>query len=334
MRNDTPLSEFSLIDHYFTQQRISRGEVVEGIGDDAALLNLPPGLQLAVAIDTLIAGRHFPEGTAPEDIAYKALAVNLSDLAAMGAEPAWFTLSLSLPEAGPAFLDAFSRGLFALAEQHRMQLVGGDTVRGPLVVTVQVAGQLPAGQGLLRSGASVGDLIYVSGTPGDAGAGLAIAQRQLACDEPTCADYLLARLHRPTPRCDVGVALRGVASAAIDISDGLVADLGHLLARSGVAARVDLARLPLSPALLLATGSRQAAYAYALSAGDDYELCFTIAPEAAPAVAAIAAASGCPLTPIGECLVGDGVDLVEGDRPYREMLRAGFDHFGASAAEG
>jgi thiamine-monophosphate kinase len=269
------MHEFELIQHYF-QHKNKRTDVLLGIGDDAALCQVPPDMALAVSVDTLVAGVHFPLDAMAADIGYKALAVNLSDLAAMGATPAWFTLALTLPKADEKWLHAFSEGLTELAHSADIGLIGGDTTRGPLSITVQVMGLVPAGQALRRDRARPGDWVYVTGTLGDAGLGLCVHEYALSAVHQA---YVRARLHRPTPRMAWGLALRGLAQCAIDISDGLAADLGHILSRSGCGAEITLTHLPLSDALRTLPAPQ--AWALALGAGDDYELCFTLAPEQA-----------------------------------------------------
>jgi thiamine-monophosphate kinase len=316
-----PLSEFDIIARFFETQRVHRNDVALGVGDDCALLQVPDGMELAVTIDTMVEGRHFPVGTSPRAIGHKALAVSLSDLAAMGAEPAWATLSLSLPDPEPEWLEAFAHGLFELAERFGVQLVGGDTVRGPLVVTTQLHGFVPKGRALRRSGARPGDDVYVSGFPGDAGFGLAL--RQGAAEALGAQrDYLCARLDYPEPRVALGRALLGVASAAVDVSDGLAADLAHILERSGVGARLELEMLPTSDALRQAAGSERA-LELALSAGDDYELCFTAAPDRAEQVAALAF----PVSRIGTIERKPGIRMFRDGNPY-SLAGRGFDHFG------
>lgn len=270
-----PLHEFDVITRYFSQTFPYRADVLFGIGDDAAICVAPKGMQLAIAIDTLVAGVHFPRTTAPKDIGYKALAVNLSDMAAMGATPAWMTLALTCPpDTNENWLADFSSGLRELAECYQVSLIGGDTTTGPLTVTIQVTGFVPAPLALHRHGAQLGDGIYVTGTLGDAGLGLASIQQQLSL--PALAQHQVeSRLNRPTPRLQAGQALRGIANSAIDISDGLVADLGHILAASQVGASIYLEQLPLST-VLREQLSLEAAWQLALSAGDDYELCFTV----------------------------------------------------------
>jgi thiamine-monophosphate kinase len=235
--------EFDIIAKYF-DRRTTRGDVLLGIGDDAAVLSVPADRRLVVAMDTIVEGVHFPQGTAAADIGYRALAVNLSDLAAMGAQPAWMTLSLSAPVSDAAWFEGFSRGLFELAERYHVALVGGDTVKGPLVVTVQIAGIVETDRWLTRAGARPGDLLFVSGAPGEAAAGLAAIQRTLPITSAT--QQLRQRFVRPEPRVSLGRQLRGIATAAMDVSDGLLTDLDKLTAASGCGARVDVDALPLS----------------------------------------------------------------------------------------
>jgi thiamine-monophosphate kinase len=271
-----PLGEFDVITRYFSQAFPKRAEVSLGIGDDAALCTIPSGMQLAVAIDTLVGGVHFPSTTRPEDIGYKALAVNLSDMAAMGATPAWMTLALTCPRTDDEWLEKFSQGLLELAQAAQVSLIGGDTTSGPLTVTIQIAGYVPPHCALQRRDAQAGDGIYVTGTLGDAGLGLASIQKRVELP-PSVQEYVELRLNRPTPRLHEGQALRGIANSAIDISDGLVADLGHILKASAVGASLELEHLPLSNALRRYL-SIETAWDLALSAGDDYELCFTVPP--------------------------------------------------------
>ncbi|MEN8168895.1 MAG: thiamine-phosphate kinase [Pseudomonadota bacterium] len=314
------LSEFRLIESYFEQRRLGREDVVLGIGDDAALLRVPEGVLLVAAVDTLIAGVHFPESTSAEAIGHKVLAVNLSDLAAMSAEPAWATLSLSMPEPDESFLNAFSDGLFALAEQVGVELVGGDTVRGPLVLTVQVNGFVPEGEALTRFDARPGDLLYVSGTLGDAAAGLELVQAGVGASDD--ANFLRDRLNLPTPRIALGRSLRGIASACIDISDGLCADVIHILERSHLGCDIDSSLLPLS-SQLLAMKSEGAARRLALYGGDDYELCFSVPEQKEAELLRLAATFDVPITRIGEVNNEVGVLRVDG-----EVIQAsGYDHF-------
>ncbi len=270
-------SEFDLIAQFFTHPS-QRCDVALGVGDDCALLHPPAGSVLAVTVDTLVAGVHFPEDAYPADIGWKALAVNLSDLAAMGAKPAWITLALTLPVADPAWLAPFAQGLMALAKCHDVALVGGDTTRGPLAITIQALGFCPAGKALRRSGAQPGDGIYVTGTLGDGALGLAVHQGRMMVTDPSQRAYLLQRLHRPEPRLQAGQALRGIASAAIDISDGLVADLGHILQASGVGGGLYVSQLP-RYLLTTSTLTESQWLNLILGGGDDYQLCFTVPSE-------------------------------------------------------
>ena len=267
------LGEFELIRRFFAECDPTRSDTRLGIGDDAALLQCAAGMELAVTVDTLVAGVHFLPDVDPFSLGHKALAVNLSDLAAMGAEPAWCTLALTLPEAEAAWLHGFADGFLGLARRHGVELVGGDTTRGPLSITIQAMGQVPIGQALKRSGARPGELIYVSGPLGGAGLGLKLRLGQADRDEPTA----LAALERPEPRLALGLALRQLATACIDISDGLAADLGHLLTTSGAGATLVYEDLPLSDAVRnhIATNGD---FTLPLCAGDDYELCFTVPP--------------------------------------------------------
>lgn len=316
--------EFRLIDRIRERTAHPREDVPLGIGDDAALLAVPPGQQLAVAIDTLVEGVHFPHGTAPQDIGWKALAVNLSDLAAMGAAPAWALLALTLPSAEPALVDALADGFAHLAREHGVALVGGDTTRGPFSLSVAVHGFVPPGLALRRAGACVGDAVLVTGTLGDAAAGLRLAQGDPASDRANVHHgYLLERLHRPQPRVRAGLALRGHANACIDVSDGLLADLGHICTASGVGAELDTAALPLSPALR-ATFDETAARGCALGGGDDYELCFTVPLARLAATQAALAAIGCPATRIGHIVEEPGV-RVHG--AAATPAKPGWDHF-------
>ncbi|TLX20923.1 thiamine-phosphate kinase [Thermomonas fusca] len=295
-----PVHEFDLIAR-IRQRAAARGDVVLGIGDDCALLLPPPGMQLAVTMDALNAGVHFPPETAPADIGWKALAVNLSDLAAMGAQPAWGTLSLSLPQGDPGFVDAFFDGFFALAAQHGFALVGGDTTRGPLSIAITAHGLVEPGRALRRDGARVGDDIWVSGTLGDAAGALRQWQAGAAM-----SPALQARLDRPTPRVALGRALRGIASSCIDVSDGLLADLAHLCRASGVGAEVDVDALPASAALRNAfdPDTRRVLQA---AGGDDYELCFTAAPAQRAALRQLSATLALSLSCIGSVTAGTGV---------------------------
>jgi thiamine-monophosphate kinase len=272
-----PLTEFSLIHRYFTRQMVHNPSTRLGIGDDCALLAIPEGYELAITTDTMVENVHFFAGADPGQLGHKLLAVNLSDLASMGAKPVSVTLALTLPKVDEDWLTAFARGFLALAERYSVDLIGGDTTSGPLTLTVQAMGLVPKGQALRRSSAQPGDFVYLTGNIGDAGLGLKITQGY-HCNRPEAA---LKRFNQPDPACAAGIALRGIANACIDISDGLAGDLGHILEQSHVGACVDWDALPLSDAVadyIEATGD----WSMPLIAGDDYELCFTVSPEKAP----------------------------------------------------
>jgi len=316
------LGEFELIAKYFSRP-VARRDVLLGVGDDAALLEVPAGQVLVAATDTLVEGRHFLPGAPPESVGHQALAVNLSDLAAMGAAPAWALLSLSLPSSEPAWLEGFARGLHALAERTGVALVGGDTVRGPRVITMQVLGLVPAALALRRAGARPGDGVYVSGTLGDAAAGLELLRG--AGGGASDADSPLVRRYQfAEPRLELGIALRAIAGAAMDVSDGLLGDLGKLCAASGVGALVQLERLPLSAALV-ARFDAATAERLALGGGDDYELVFTVPPSARRRLET-ALADGVSITRIGEIVSGNGVRCLRDGRPVDAEI-AGYDHF-------
>ena len=323
------MSEFDLIARYFT--RPARRAAL-GVGDDCALLQPAPGMQLAISSDMLVEGRHFFAGADPAALGHKALAVNLSDLAACGAAPLAFTLALALPNINEAWLQGFSSGLWALADQHGCELVGGDTTQGPLTICITVFGEVPRGQALLRSGAQAGDDLYVSGTLGDAR--LALDALQGNIDLPP--DMLLQtrlRLEQPTPRIALGTALRGMATSAIDISDGLAGDLGHILKASGVGAQVNTA-IALNLIAACAHNDWAACQFDAekqlkivLSGGDDYELAFTAPPAARAAVQAAAAASQTPVTRIGIIQSEPGLRLLDGSGRPVDAQFCSFDHF-------
>jgi thiamine-monophosphate kinase len=321
--------EFQLIERIRELTEQSRDDVRIGIGDDAAVLAPPVGQELAVAIDTLVEGVHFPRGTPPADIGWKSLAVNLSDLAAMGATPAWALLALTLPEADVAFVDGFAAGFARLAQPHRLALVGGDTTRGPLSVSVAVHGFVPPGKALTRSGARVGDAVLVTGTLGDAAAGLHALQnpwREGDNQRLAWRDFLVGRLNLPTPRLAAGAALRGQASACIDISDGLLADLGHICSASGVGAELDAALLPRSPALMALYDS-SSVLQFALGGGDDYELCFTVPAQRLADVQADLSRLGCGVTRIGRIVDGGGVRVRDAQGRGLENAQSGWEHF-------
>ncbi len=270
------MNEFSIIQHFFTTQKVMRHDVILGIGDDAAIVSPPTNQQIVITTDTLVDGVHFPKETSPFDIGHKSLAVNLSDLAAMGASPAWLTLALTLPNIDETWLRDFARGFFTLAEEYNAQLIGGDLTRGPLTITIQAHGLIPAGTAIQRNNAKPGDLIYVTNTLGDAALGLAVLQNKITLPNQDQKN-IIAKINRPTPQIKMGEQLRGIASAALDISDGLAADLGHILEKSHVGAEVNVNLIPLST-FLRDNIHYQDALQFALSGGDDYELCFTVPP--------------------------------------------------------
>lgn len=315
------MAEFRLIDRIRARAGAARGDVVLGIGDDAALLQPPPGMQLAASMDTLNEGVHFPAGTDAARVGWKALAVNLSDLAAMGAEPAWCLLSLSLPEGDPAWVEGFLDGFLALAAEHRVALVGGDTTRGPLSISVAAHGFVDPGRALRRDGARAGDGVWVSGSLGAAAAALEQWRADGAIDPA-----LLERLDRPRPRVALGRALAGVATACIDVSDGLLADLGHVCAASGVGARVDIDALPGAGALAPHFDG-DLVRALQATGGDDYELCFTAPGDADAAVRAAADAAGIEVTRIGSAGEGQGVQAIDRDGRAWRPPNAGHEHF-------
>jgi thiamine-monophosphate kinase len=319
------MDEFELIQRYFSRLGSARADVLLGVGDDAAILRVPDDADLAAAVDTIVAGRHFPEGSDARSIGHRSLAVNLSDLAAMGARPAWAMLSLTLPQAQPDWLEGFARGFGELARAHDVMLVGGDTTAGPLAVSVQIMGHVPRGAALRRGGGREGDLLAVTGTIGDAGAGLALVTGVLATDDAASASELRRRFEYPTPRVEFGLAARGLASAAMDLSDGLAGDLPKLAAAAGLGAHVDVERLPLSRALAAVAGP-QRARDFALGGGDDYELLVAVPPAHCAALAARAAALNLTLTTIGELRRGNAVQWALGSRSYVPAA-LGYSHF-------
>lgn len=323
------MGEFDLIDRFF-KRPVRRAAL--GVGDDCALLNPTPGMQLAISTDLLLEGRHFLSTVDPVRLGHKALAVNLSDLAACGARPLAFTLALALPEAIDAWLEGFSRGLFALADAHDCELIGGDTTRGPLAICITVFGEVPPGQALLRSGARPGDDLYVSGTLGDARLALEVFRGTRSVPQ-AAFDAARERMEQPTPRVALGLALRGVATAAADISDGLVGDLGHILKASGAGAWIDTSiAINLIAArgyLTLEGGQSDAEFALecVLAGGDDYELVFTAPPEARNRVKAAAVQTRTPVTRIGRIEAEPGLRLVDGSGAPVAGRFTSFDHF-------
>ncbi|AWI77271.1 thiamine-phosphate kinase [Parazoarcus communis] len=316
-------SEFELIHRHFTRPTAHTDLAV---GDDAALMRPRPGMQLAVSTDMLVAGTHFFPDTDPHDLGWKTLAVNLSDLAAMGAEPRWAFLGLTLPGADEAWLAAFSAGLFACASRYGVDLAGGDTTRGPLTLSITILGELPAGKAITRAGGHTGDDIWVSGQPGLAALGLAALQHRIDLG-PTGREHCIRALQHPTPRVELGLALRGIANAMLDVSDGLLGDLGHILERSDCGAEIDIALLPLAE--LRATGADEAQARRALLAGgDDYELLFCAPADRRDTVLKIAHEQGIALHRIGR-LTGHPRQLMlrETDGRLLYPMLSGYDHF-------
>jgi thiamine-monophosphate kinase len=316
-------SEFELIARYFTRPAPTAGL---GVGDDCALLKPPAGLVLALTTDTLAEGTHFLRGTDARRLGHKSLAVNLSDLAAMGADPRWFLLAITLPEADEAWIEPFAAGMFALAEAHAVELIGGDTTRGPRTITITAIGTLPPGYALRRDAAAAGDDIWLSGATGEAALGLAHLKGRVAL-APDSAAACVARLEQPEPRVALGKRLRGVAAAAIDVSDGLLADLGHVAAQSKLAAEVEYEAIPRAVAVA-GCPDRALADECLLAGGDDYELVFTASPDRRADVEAAGRAAGVPVTRIGRMVSGTpGVGLLDRAGKPLPRDRLGFDHF-------
>ncbi|TWI66159.1 thiamine-monophosphate kinase [Pseudoduganella lurida] len=320
------LSEFDLIRQYFVRPGAPGPQVELGIGDDCALLRPTPGTSLAISSDMLVEGRHFFAGEDARRLGHKSLAVNLSDLAAMGARPVGFTLALALPAADRDWLAGFAAGLFALADAHACPLIGGDTTKGPLNLCITIFGEVEAGRALRRDAARPGDDVWISGTLGDARLALAALRGEVAVSAEALA-AATPRLTMPTPRVALGrlLAEQGLARAAIDISDGLVGDLGHILARSKVGATLDVDALPAGP--VLATREPALRRAFTAAGGDDYELCFTAAPSRRDAIAAAGAACGTPVTRVGRIEAAAGLRLTDGHGAPLDLQLAGFDHF-------
>jgi thiamine-monophosphate kinase len=316
-------SEFALIDRYFRRPTRNQGHTVLGIGDDGAIVQATAGCELVVSTDMLVAGTHFLPDTDPEDLGWKTLAVNVSDMAAMGAQPRWALLAAALPAATESWIEQFARGFFACADSFGIDVIGGDTTRGPRNFCVTILGEVPAGGSLLRSGARPGDEIWVSGAPGRAALGLAQLQGRVLLDEPARSDCLTA-LHHPQPRVALGLALRGIVTSAIDVSDGLLADLGHILEASGVAAILNIA---VPPAPTFDTALWRDCY---LTGGDDYELAFTAPAPRHGQIEALSARLALPLTCLGKIEAGMPGQLTVLDTRGApiEIARLGYDHFG------
>lgn len=321
------MTEFELIARYFHRTACDPAVRV-GIGDDAAIVAPAPGCELAFSVDMLVEGRHFLPDVDPASLGHKTLAVNLSDLAAMGATPRWALLAGALPDNDEQWLAAFAGGLFALAARYRVTLIGGDTTRGPRNLCLTIIGELPAGTAIRRGGAQAGDDVLVSGRLGDAALALAALLGRTHLDAATLT-ALRARLEWPEPRVALGERLRGVASAALDVSDGLTGDLGHILAASGVGADVELVRIPCAPALRerLASAERDLALASVLAGGDDYELCFTAPPSARPALAALAIELSLPITRVGTITAARALRVRDEHGRELSTLPPAFDHF-------
>jgi thiamine-monophosphate kinase len=320
------LSEFDLIKQYFQRARAPQPGTVLGIGDDCALLQPAPGRLLAISSDMLVEGRHFFAGADARMLGHKCLAVNLSDLAAMGATPTAFTLALALPEANRGWLAGFSAGLFALADAHGCELIGGDTTKGPLTICITIFGTLPPNQALRRDAARAGDDVWISGTLGDARLALAAYWNEHALTAAEL-DQAAPRMHLPTPRVALGrlLAEQGLAHAALDISDGLIGDLGHILAASGVGATLDVDALPAGP--VLATQAKALRRRFTMAGGDDYELCFTAPPDRRDAIHAAGLASATPVTRVGAIDALPGLRWVDGAGARFEAGVRGWDHF-------
>jgi thiamine-monophosphate kinase len=330
------MMEFDLIDAIRAHAGRGRDDVALGIGDDAALLDVPAGRQLVACTDTMVAGVHFLAGTTAEDLGWKSLAVNLSDLAAMGANPAWALLSLTLPGADGGFVERFAGGFVELAAAHGVALVGGDTTQGPLSITVTVLGTVLQGGALARGGARAGDAVFVTGTLGDAAGALRLLRNpglgtRGPEKQPAGSAALFERLNRPKPRLAAGQTLRGVASACIDVSDGLLADLAHICKASGVAAEVDAEALPVSAALR-SEFDAAACRGFALAGGDDYELCFTAPPERDAEIASAFERLGLRVSRIGRIAAGKGVRVLDAEGNSIDTPPAGWQHFAASRA--
>ena len=327
------LGEFELIRRFFVRGDSARRDpnVLLGIGDDAAVLDVPKGADLVVSVDTIVAGRHFPEGADARSIGHRVLAVNLSDMAAMGAMPAWATLALTLPSADSDWLEKFAAGFFDLADAHSVALIGGDTTRGPLTVSVQILGSVPHGSALRRGGGEAGNILAVSGTLGDAAAGLALLQAPPAAKYSPEAEALIQRYNYPAPRVQLGQAARGIASAAMDLSDGLIGDLPKLAQACGLAAHVCVEALPLSRAMRKSVSLGQARD-WALAGGDDYELLFAVPANRFTELQGAADQLNLTLTPIGELHAGAGVTWSLNGEDFAPRV-SGYEHFGRASTQ-
>jgi len=312
--------EFDIIQKFFTPSSYTREDVMLGIGDDAAIVSVPPSSELVITNDTQVSGVHFLKDILAYDLGVRVMGASLSDLAAMGAEPAWATLALTLPHVSEAWLEEFCRGFFVLMDEYNIALIGGDTTSGPLTCTVQHHGFVPRGKALLRSGAKVGDRVFVSGCLGDAGIALGILKDNLKIRNAEC-DYFLDRFYHPSPRIELGVRLRDFATSAIDISDGLMADLNHVLSCSQVGARIDLDKIPLSDEAKTSV-DRNVALGFALSAGDDYELCFTVPSDQCD----LLLDTDLAITDIGVIEAEKGLRVYDGDGNLVKPEKNGYQH--------
>ena len=320
-----PSSEFELISRHFARPAAN---AVLGVGDDCALVDITNGMDLAVSTDSMVSGTHFFPDVDPETLGHKALAVNLSDMAAMGAQPYWVLLALTLPGVDHAWLAAFAKGFFDLAEEFEVSLVGGDTTRGPLALNVTIMGEVPAGAALRRSGAKAGHDIWVSGTVGDAALAVAHRHGRIKLSDDDYQEAVM-RLYEPSPRVQLGQALRGLATAAIDVSDGLLADLTHICRLSGVGATVELSRIPLS-GIAVKHVETDAGLTAIVAGGDDYELCFTAHPNSRESIDDLQDMLGVHLTRIGQVRRGKGVSLLGSDGKAVKVDGRGYDHFSGS----
>lgn len=319
------MGEFDLIKRYFLRKSL-QNDVILSVGDDCAITSIPTGYQLAITTDTLVEGTHFLPSISPADLAYKSVAVNLSDLAAMGATPTWMSLALTLPEIKEEWLAEFSQSLFAILERYGVSLIGGDTTKGSLSITLTAQGFLPENQGLFRHQAKVGDWIFVSGFLGDSAAGLDLLLQNRKIENESDR-YLIQRHLRPTPRVELGLALRSFSCCALDISDGLLADLGHILERSQVGAEIYLENLPLSHHLCTQYEQTQAEK-FALTGGEDYELCFTVSEEKREEMEQVLRSQGIKVTCIGQILPAtSGLNLLKNGKKMALPTHIGFDHF-------
>ncbi|RLV59596.1 thiamine-phosphate kinase [Parashewanella curva] len=319
------MKEFQIIEKYFAELGPKRKDVAVGIGDDCALVNPAEGNSVAISCDTLVEGTHFLPSMEAEDLGYKSLAVNLSDLAAMGAEPAWMTLALTLPEIDETWLEGYCKGLYEISEYYGIALVGGDTTHGSKSLTLTVNGLVPPQMAMTRSGAKVGDWIYVTGTIGDSALGLDILLDKQQIENESYKDYLVKRHYRPTPRVLAGQAIRGIASSAIDLSDGLGSDINHINKASGTGARIDVDTLPLSEALVESVGKEQA-IEYAISGGEDYELLFTVSDANESSLITSLKQTGVQFTKIGQITSGSELTFKQGKLKYHPV-KQGFKHF-------